>query len=77
MGTILSQVVSKILSSGPLCDSECHHVQRCTSTQRVVDPRWPCPERPRQISDSTTSEKSTGRSFWKRKEKDVDNDLCR
>ena len=38
MGTILSQVVGKLLGSGPVCDSECHHVQCCTSTQRVVDP---------------------------------------
>ena len=69
MGTILSQVVGKLLGGGPLCDSECHHVQCCTSTQRVVDPRWPCPERPRQISDSTASDKSTGRSFFRRKKR--------
>ena len=62
-------MASKLLGGGPLCDSECHHVQCCTSTQRVVDPRWPCPERPRQISDSTTSEKSTGRSFFRRKKR--------
>ena len=68
MGTILSQVVGKLLGSGPLCDSECHHVQCCTSTQRVVDPRWPYPERPRQISDSTASDKSV-RSFFRRKKR--------
>eukprot|EP00439_Symbiodinium_sp_Y106_P034856 s8498_g4.t1 len=66
---ILSQVVGKLLGSGPLCDSECHHVQYCTSTQRVVDPRWPCPDRPRQISDSTSSEKSTGRSLFRRRKR--------
>ena len=69
MGTILSQVVGKILGGGPVCDSECHHVHCCTSSQAVVEPRWPCPERVRQISDSTSSEKSTGRSFWRRKKR--------
>ena len=64
MGTILSQVVGKLLGAGPVCDSECHHVQCCTSTQRVVDPRWPHPDRPRQISNS--SEISV-RSFWRKK----------
>ena len=68
MGTILSQVVGKLLGAGPVCDSECHHVQCCTSTQRVVDPRWPHPERPRQISDSTSSEKSV-RSFFRRRKR--------
>ena len=62
-------MVGKILGGGPVCDSECHHVQCCSSTKSVVDPRWPCPERPRQISDSTSSEKSTGRSFWRRKKR--------
>ena len=62
-------MVGKLLGSGPLCDSECHHVHCCTSTKRVVDPRWPCPERPRQISDSTASDKSTGRSFFRRKKR--------
>ena len=62
-------MVGKLLGSGPLCDSECHHVQCCTSTQRVVDPSWPCPDRPRQISDSTASDKSTGRSFFRRKKR--------
>eukprot|EP00439_Symbiodinium_sp_Y106_P015652 s11252_g2.t1 len=70
MGTILSQVVGKILGSGPVCDSECHHVQCCTSSQGVVDPRWlPYPERVRQISDSTASDKSTGRSFWRKRKR--------
>ena len=64
MGTILSQVVGKLLGSGPVCDSECHHVQRCTSTQRVVDPRWPHPDRPRQISNSS---ETSVRSFWRKK----------
>ena len=69
MGTILSQVVGKLLGSGPLCDSECSNIQCCSSTQRVVDSRWPYPERPRQISDSTASDKSTGRSFFRRKKR--------
>ena len=64
MGTILSQVVGKLLGSGPVCDSECHHVQCCTSTQRVVDPRWPHPDRPRQISNSS---ETSARSFWRKK----------
>ena len=64
MGTILSQVVGKLLGSGPVCDSECHHVQCCTSTQRVVDPRWPHPDRPRQISNSSDT---SVRSFWRKK----------
>ena len=59
--------MGKILGGGPVCDSECHHVHCCTSTKSVVDPRWPCPDRPRQISDSTSSDKSTGRSFWRKK----------
>ena len=62
-------MVGKILGGGPVCDSECHHVHCCTSSQAVVEPRWPCPERVRQISDSTSSEKSTGRSFWRRKKR--------
>ena len=62
--------MGKLLGSGPLCDSECKNIHCCTSTQRVVDPRWlPYPERARQISDSTASEKSTGRSFFRRKRK--------
>ena len=69
MGTILSQVVGKLLGAGPVCDSECHNIQCCTSTQRVVDPRWPYPERVRQISDSTASDRSTERSFWRRKKR--------
>ena len=64
MGTILSQVVGKLLGAGPVCDSECHHVQCCTSTQRVVDPRWPHPDRPRQISNSS---ETSVRSFWRKK----------
>ena len=47
-----------------MCDSECHHVQCCTSTQRVVDPRWPHPDRPRQISNSS---ETSVRSFWRKK----------
>ena len=62
-------MAGKILGGGPVCDSECHHVHCCTSSQAVVEPRWPCPERVRQISDSTSSEKSTGRSFWRRKKR--------
>ena len=44
--------MGKLLGSGPLCDAECNNLSCCTSTQRVVDPRWPCPERVRQISDA-------------------------
>ena len=58
--------MGKLLGSGPLCDAECKNIHCCTSTQRVVDPRWlPYPERARQISDSTASERSTGRSFFR------------
>ena len=49
-----------------MCDSECHNIQRCTSTQRVVDPRWPHPERPRQISNSS---ETSVRSFWRRRKR--------
>ena len=66
MGTILSQVVGKLLGSGPVCDSECHNIQCCTSTQRVVDPRWPHPDRPRQISNSS---ETSVRSFWRRRKR--------
>ena len=45
-------MVGKLLGSGPLCDAECNNLSCCTSTQRAVDPRWPCPERVRQISDA-------------------------
>ena len=69
MGTILSQVVGKLLGGGPVCDSECHNIHCCSSSQRVVDPRWPYPERVRQISDSTASDKSTGRSFWRKRKR--------
>ena len=69
MGQILSQVVSKLLGGGPVCESQCNDVRCCTSTQRVVDPTWPYPERVRQISDSTASDRSTGRSFWHRKKR--------
>ena len=62
-------MAGKLLGGGPLCDSECKNIHCCTSTQRVVDPRWPYPERARQISDSTASEKSTGRSFFRRTRK--------
>ena len=63
-------MVGKLLGSGPLCDSECKNIHCCTSTQRVVDPRWlPYPERARQISDSTASEKSTGRTFFHRRKR--------
>ena len=41
MGTILSQVVGKLLGSGPVLESQCNDVRCCTSTQRVVDPRCP------------------------------------
>ena len=64
MGTTLSQVVGKLLGAGPVCDSECHHVQCCTSTQRVVDPRWRDPQRNRQISNSS---ETSVRSFWRKK----------
>ena len=45
----------------------------------VVDPRWPCSERTGhgKSRDSTASEKSTGRSFFRSKEKDVHDDLRR
>ena len=69
MGNLLTQAVSKLLGGGPVCESKCHNVRCCTSSQSVVDPRWPYPERVRQISDSTSSEKSTGRSFWHRKKR--------
>ena len=59
--------MGKLLGGGPVCDSECHNIHCCSSSQRVVEPRWPYPERPRQISDSTASDKSTGRSFWRKK----------
>ena len=73
MGTILSQVVGKLLGSGPVCDSECHHVQCCTSTQRVVDPRWPHPDRPRQISEGS---ETSGRSFWRRRKRHMTTIYC-
>ena len=59
-------MVGKLLGSGPVCDSECHNIQCCTSTQRVVDPRWPHPERPRQISEGSETSVQT---FWRRKRK--------
>ena len=52
-----------------MCESQCKNVHCCTSSQAVVEPRWPFPERVRQISDSTASDKSTGRSFWRRKKR--------
>ena len=64
MGAILSQVVSKLLGGGPVCESQCNDVRCCTSTQRVVDPRWPHPERPRQISEGS---ETSVRSFWRKK----------
>ena len=73
MGTILSQVVGKLLGAGPLCDSECHHVQCCTSTQRVVDPRWPHPERPRQISEGS---ETSMRSFWRKRKRYMTTIYC-
>ena len=57
-------MVGKLLGAGPVCDSECH-IQCCTSTQRVLDPRWPHPDRPRQISEG--SETSVRSFFRKRK----------
>ena len=69
MGTILSQVVGKLLGGGPVCESQCKNVHCCTSSQAVLEARWPFPERVRQISDSTASDKSTGRSFWRRKKR--------
>ena len=64
MGTILSQVVGKLLGAGPVLESQCNDVRCCTSTQRVVDPRWPHPERPRQISEGS---ETSVRSFWRKK----------
>ena len=64
MGNLLSQVVGKLLGGGPVCDSECHNIQCCTSTQRVVDPRWPHPERPRQVSEGSETSVAT---FWRRR----------
>ena len=58
--------MGKLLGSGPVCDSECHNIQCCTSTQRAVDPRWPHPERPRQISEGSETSVQT---FWRRKRK--------
>ena len=75
MGMILSQVVTKLLGGGPVCESQCHDVRCCTSTQRVVDPRWPNPDRPRQISDSTGSEKSV-RSFWRKRKRYMTTIYC-
>ena len=64
MGQILSQVVSKLLGGGPVLESQCNDVRCCTSTQRVVDPRWPHPERARQISEGS---ETSVRSFWRKK----------
>ena len=75
MGMILSQVVTKLLGGGPVCESQCHDVRCCTSMQRVVDPRWPNPDRPRQISDSTGSEKSV-RSFWRKRKRYMTTIYC-
>ena len=66
MGTILSQVVGKLLGSGPVLESQCNDVRCCTSTQRVVDPRWPHPDRPRQISEGS---ETSVRSFWRRRKR--------
>ena len=75
MGMILSQVVTKLIGGGPVCESQCHDVRCCTSTQRVVDPRWPNPDRPRQISDSTGSEKSV-RSFGRKRKRYMTTIYC-
>ena len=56
--------MGKLLGGGPVCDSECHNIQCCTSTQRVVDPRWPHPERPRQFSEGSDTSVAT---FWRRR----------
>ena len=56
--------MGKLLGAGPVCDSECHNIHCCTSTQRVVDPRWPHPERTRQISEGS---ETSVRSFWRKK----------
>ena len=61
-------MVGKLLGGGPICDAECRNVHCCSSSQGVVDPRWlPYPERMRQISEA--SDKSTGRSLFRRKRK--------
>ena len=60
----LSQVVGKLLGGGPVCESQCNDVRCCTSTQRVVDPRWPHPERPRQVSEGSETSVAT---FWRRR----------
>ena len=64
MGNLLSQVVSKLLGGGPVCESQCNDVRCCTSTQRVVDPTWPHPDRCRQVSDGS---ETSMRSFWRRR----------
>ena len=58
--------MGKLLGGGPVCESQCNDVRCCTSTQRVVDPRWPHPERPRQISEGSETSVQT---FWRRKRK--------
>ena len=62
---------ARLLGSGPVCDSECHHVAVLHQLAGGRGPHGGCPTRsgPRQISDSTASDKSTGRSFWRRKKR--------
>ena len=49
MGTILSQAAIKLLGGGPVCDSECHHVQCCTSTMQ--EHRGPAVALPRAAAE--------------------------
>ena len=64
MGNLLSQVVGKLLGGGPVCESQCNDVRCCTSTQRVVDPTWPKPDRCRQVSEGS---ETSVRSFWRKR----------
>ena len=54
-------MASELLGGGPLLDSECH----CCSTQRVVDPHWPEPQRLRQVSESSAASSS----FFRRRKR--------
>ena len=73
MGTILSQIVGKLLGGGPLCESECSNIRCCSSTQGIYDPsrNWPPPERSRQVSDDSTASHFSARParFFRRKRK--------
>ena len=74
MGNLLSQVVGKLLGGGPVCESQCNDVRCCTSTQRVVDPTWPHPDRCRQVSEGSGTSVPT---FWrKRKQRYMSTIYC-